>query len=64
MHVEVLLTDILLLELSSEMSLDEGSFTSSSIPDQDELQESIQLTLVPTGSRTVPEKRFPTVVTS
>lgn len=57
-HVQVLLTDILLLELSSEMSLHKGSFTSSSIPDQDKLQESIQLTLVPTGSRTVPEKKI------
>lgn len=64
-RVTVLLTDILLLELSGEMSLDEGRFTSTSIPYQDKLQESIQSTLVPTGFVTTPEKnRFPTVVTT
>lgn len=44
-----LLTNIFLLELSGEMSLDEGGFTSASISYQDKLQEIIQLTLVPTG---------------
>lgn len=43
------LTNIFLLELSSEMSLDKGGFTSASISYQDKLQEIIQLTLVPTG---------------
>lgn len=44
-----LLTNIFLLELSGEMSLDKGGFTSASISYQDKLQEIIQLTLVPTG---------------
>lgn len=57
-RVAVVLTDILLLELSGQMSLDKGSFTSASIPYQDKLQDSIQLTLVPTGFVTTPENDF------
>lgn len=53
-----LLTDILLLELSGKMSLHEGGFAGASIPYEDELQESIRSTLVPTGFATAPEKNI------
>lgn len=52
------LTNIFLLELSGEMSLDKGSFTSASISYQDKLQEIIQLTLLSNWIVSLPEKRL------
>ncbi|GMT21011.1 hypothetical protein PFISCL1PPCAC_12308, partial [Pristionchus fissidentatus] len=46
-NVLVVLTDILLLKLSSEMALDEGSLSRTSVTDENELERSTQVGTLP-----------------